>query len=41
MIEENPLVLNPHEIITVIAGRTIGRPFRENSNLSKTTVPRK
>jgi len=32
------MVLNPHEIIT---GRTICRPFPENSNLSKTTVPRK
>ena len=41
MIEENPLVLIPHEIIP---GRTNCRPFRENSNLSrttrKTTVPR-
>ena len=35
MIEENPLVLNPHKIST---GRTVCRPFRENS---KTTVPRK
>ena len=38
MIEENPLVLNPHAINT---RRTICRPFRENSNLSKTTLPRK
>ena len=38
VLEENVLVLIPHEIIP---GRTICRPFRENSNLSKTTVPRK
>jgi hypothetical protein len=31
VIEENPLVLIAHEIIT---GQTICRPFRENSTLS-------
>ena len=38
VIEENPLILIRDKIIP---GRTICRPFRENSNLSKSAVPRK
>jgi len=38
VIEENPLVLIPDKIIP---GRTISRPFRENSNLSRTTRKRR
>jgi len=38
VIEENPLVLIPDKIIT---GRTISRPFRENSNLSRTSRKRR